>query len=658
MSSNLSAPFSPLTQLNEAILDCQQTLDNRDSPTAPCQRMGDLLQGLGRFQEAVFWHTAAHESPDYASLYASLGRLCIKQRQWERAIQYYEQAIAINPNMATVCRTLANLYSQQGDQQREVEFRYRALQLRPDWATARNQLKLGNLFMQLNQAKQAIECYQCGLRLDFNQFSIHYNLAVALTSQGQWSDAIAAYQQAIKLNPDHADSYYGLCKVAELENDLRTALTYCQQAVQLSPDSFAARYTLGTLFLKLERWEDAALAYRQGLELRPDFAWSHHNLGYALLKQGNFTEAVEKLSYAALHLPDSAWTHHHLGESFRQQKAWDEAIVAFLKAIQLQADLPGVYYRLGHVIRQRLATDLEAAIAQFQQQLPVEASAEFYAEVAALLQRGNQLDGAYFCYRLALHLRPNRSDWYSEVEQLWSKREQLHRRIDELRQDIQQDPNQSWLYPELGNLLANQGDPEEASLIHRQCSILRGWQRAALREYRFTHDWFTHNIPVWTEHLQRFVDAEVNALEIGSFEGMSTCWLLDYILTHPQARLTCIDLYFQENFDINVAKTGAPEKIIKLAAESHACLASLEPATYDLIYIDGNHLADHAQRDAALSWPLLKPGGLLIFDDYEWSDANYPGQETKVGIDAFIVSVRPQIEILYQGYQLIARKAT
>jgi tetratricopeptide (TPR) repeat protein len=653
-----SALPSPLSQLNDAILACQQVLDSREAPVTVCRRLGDLLQGLGRFQEAVFWHTAAHESPDYATLYASLGRLCIKQRQWDKAIDYYRQAIEIDPNLATVYRTLANLYSRQGDQQQEVEFRYRALQLRPDWATARNQLKLGNLFMQLNRPEQAIECYQRGIQLDSDQFFLHYNLAVALTSQGQWQDSMTAYQQAITLNPDHADSYYGLCKVAEQQNELQIALNYCQQAVQLSPDSFAARYTLGTLFLKLGRWEDAALVYRQGLELNPDFAWSHHNLGYALLKQGNLPEAIDRLSYAATHLTDSPWTYHHLGEALSQQQDWDKAIVAFMQAIRLQADLPGVYYRLGYVVRRRLATDLEATIAYFQQHLPVAAEADFYAEVAGRLQQGNQLDGAYFCYRLALHMQPKRSDWYSEVERLWARREQLHQRISELRQSIQQDPNQSWLYPELGNLLANQGDTEEANQLHRQCSLLRGWQRAALRQYRFSHDWFTHNIPVWTEQLQRFVDTEVNALEIGSFEGMSTCWLLDYILTHPKARLTCIDLYFQANFDINVAKTGAPEKIIKYAAESHTCLASLEPEAYDLIYIDGNHLADHARQDAVLSWPLLKPGGLLIFDDYEWSDANYPGQETKVGIDAFIASVRPQIEILHQDYQLIARKAT
>ena len=644
----------PLIQLNRAIEACATAIQSGQSPTEACRLLGDILQGLGRFQETIFWHTAALASqPNLASIYAGLGRLCLKQRQWQQATVYYEQAVQQDPGFAAAYRSLANLATQRGEKEQSVEYRYQALLLRPDWATPLNQLKLGNLFLDFKRTDRAIECYQRGLQIEPN-FQTYYNLAVALTAEERWAEAKLAYQNALEINPDHADSYYGLCKVAEQQDDLQQALTHCQQTVERSPNSFAACYTLGTLLLKLNRWEDAALAYQQALELNPEFAWSHHNLGYVLLKQGRLQEAGERLQYATQHLSDSPWSYCHLAEVFNQQGQWGQASAAFLQAVQLQADLPGIYYRLGHVLRRYLETGVEAAITEYQDSAT--ASPEFYAQTAQELKQINQLDGAYFCYRMALHLQPNRSDWYTELEQIWAAREQLHTRLAELRAEMAQHPEQSWLYTELGNLLSNQGEAAEARLLHRQGGILRGWQRAAIREYSFAHDWFTHNIPVWTEQLQRFVNLPVNALEIGSFEGMSTCWLLDYILTHPDARLTCIDLYFQESFDVNIAKTGAAEKIIKIAAESHQTLAGLKPLSYDLIYIDGNHLAAHAQQDAVLSWKLLKPGGLMVFDDYQWSDPNYPGQETKIGIDAFIAGVQSELEILYQGYQLIARK--
>jgi tetratricopeptide (TPR) repeat protein len=485
-------------------------------------------------------------------------------------------------------------------------------------------------------------------------------LAVVLTGEARWAEAEAAYRQALELNPDHAESYYGLCKVAELQDDLQAALQYCQQAYKLSPNSFATCYTLGTLLLKLNRWDEATVAYQQGLELNPDFAWSYHNLGYTLLKQGNLEEATVKLRRAAELLPESPWTFYHFADALGQIEAWDESIAALLRAIAIQPDLPGAYYKLGALVRRRMALGLENTVAYYQQSLPPQGkppASEFYQAIAAQLIDVNQIDGAYLFARLALHLQPNQAQLYTQVEQLWAKREQLNQRLTELQQGIAENPESSWLYTELGNLLANQGETEQAIELHRQAAAQRGWQRSISKGYGFTHDWFTHTIPVWTEHLKRFVNAEVNALEIGSFEGMSTCWLLDYILTNPNARITCIDHYFQEVFDTNIVKTGSPEKVIKLTGDSHQLLAALEPETYDLIYIDGNHLAEHARQDAALSWPLLKPGGLLVFDDYEWSDANFPGQETKLGIDMFLHSVQPHVEILYQGYQMIVKKS-
>jgi predicted O-methyltransferase YrrM len=76
------------------------------------------------------------------------------------------------------------------------------------------------------------------------------------------------------------------------------------------------------------------------------------------------------------------------------------------------------------------------------------------------------------------------------------------------------------------------------------------------------------------------------------------------------------------------------------------------------MYVDGCHWADYVRHEATLAWRLLKPGGLMIFDDYQWSDPNYPGQDTQIGIDAFLATVHDQFEVVHQGYQIIIQKLT
>lgn len=55
----------------------------------------------------------------------------------------------------------------------------------------------------------------------------------------------------------------------------------------------------------------------------------------------------------------------------------------------------------------------------------------------------------------------------------------------------------------------------------------------------------------------------------------------------------------------------------------------------DSVYVDGDHAARSALMDGAFSFLLLKVGGLMIFDDYEWTVMPDPLDCPKRGIDAF-----------------------
>jgi len=54
-----------------------------------------------------------------------------------------------------------------------------------------------------------------------------------------------------------------------------------------------------------------------------------------------------------------------------------------------------------------------------------------------------------------------------------------------------------------------------------------------------------------------------------------------------------------------------------------------------LIYIDASHYAPDVLSDAVIAFKLLKPGGMLIFDDYLWSGDENIVYYPKIAIDAF-----------------------
>lgn len=649
------------SHLNDAISACEHALKTGIAFNNACKMLGNVLQGVGRFQDAVVWHTyALEQQPNRAAAFAGLGSLYAKQQQWKQAISAYEQALQLNPNYAEAHRCLAKIHAQLGDRQTEVAYRYQAVRLNPRWATSDNQLLLGNELVEVDRIEEAIECYQRAIQLHPELYEAHYNLGVLFVQQERWQDAQAVFTQALQLYPESAEVYYGLGKAASAQADQAAAIVYYRRATELDPESVSAHYSLGEILLQERHWQEAEQAYRRVVELNEQFPWAHHNLGYALLKQGLHAEAVSTL-YRAIELqPDSPWTYYHLGDALLLRQQWREAAHAFLQAIQLQVDLASVYQKLGYALRKQVQTSVEDPLIDYQQAMPLredDCTPDYYRQLADRLQQQQQFHAATVFYRLALDLQPHDLGLQQQMEKALAGQKHLDQAIANDRQEIQQHPNHTWVYTRLANLLADQGEIEEAISLHRQAGVMKGWQAAAHRHYQFTHDWFTHNISNWLVHLKPFMHyPSVKALEIGSFEGMSACWLLDHVLTHPAATLSCIDLYFQDAFDANVAQTGAAEKITKLGGDSHTILASLSPNTYDLIYIDGCHLADHAEKDALLAWPLLKAGGIMIFDDYEWFDPAYPGQETKVGIEAFLKTVHLQVEVLHKGYQLLIRK--
>ncbi len=181
-----------------------------------------------------------------------------------------------------------------------------------------------------------------------------------------------------------------------------------------------------------------------------------------------------------------------------------------------------------------------------------------------------------------------------------------------------------------------------------------------IKNYKFSQDWFTRAIPLWKEILAPFKGKpNINYLEIGVFEGMSAIWMLENILTAPTAKMTCIDI-FQENlrerFLANLRIAGFYWKVNIIKGRSQVELRRLPLNSFDIIYIDGSHTANDVLADAVLSWELLKPGGIMIFDDYMWEDEQPVELRPHIAIDSFISAFKNDIEILNQDYQLILRR--
>lgn len=157
------------------------------------------------------------------------------------------------------------------------------------------------------------------------------------------------------------------------------------------------------------------------------------------------------------------------------------------------------------------------------------------------------------------------------------------------------------------------------------------------RLYNLTQDWFSNHIPAWESVLTQVKPRRV--LEIGSYEGLSTTYIIERCTAFGPLQIHCIDTWagavdlpsdvmagvearFDENTKLAVDRAAAEVFLQKVKQRSSLALAqhiAAGEAPFDLIYIDGSHTAADVLIDAVLAFQLLRIGGVMIFDDYLWS---------------------------------------
>jgi predicted O-methyltransferase YrrM len=193
--------------------------------------------------------------------------------------------------------------------------------------------------------------------------------------------------------------------------------------------------------------------------------------------------------------------------------------------------------------------------------------------------------------------------------------------------------------------------------------------------YQYTKDWFEWAPAVW-EQLTPLLPERKAFLEIGSFEGRSMVWIAEN-MAGDDASIHCIDTWeggeehseedmaaVEARFDHNrnLVHLNHDVDVHKHKGTSTQHLAHWlvedpkDHPTFDFIYIDGSHQAPDVMTDACMAWPLLKPQGLMVFDDYMWGNPRDALHRPKIAIDAFTNIFGETAEIIHVGYQLVVRK--
>ena len=196
--------------------------------------------------------------------------------------------------------------------------------------------------------------------------------------------------------------------------------------------------------------------------------------------------------------------------------------------------------------------------------------------------------------------------------------------------------------------------------------------------FTFQRSWFDEDVrPDWEKLTDPIRGRKLSILEVGSFEGASTTWILDHLMTHPESRMTAIDTFeggmehldpdqvhkydvslLESRFRSNISKCEHVNKLRVIKAKSDDALLDLrrDGARFDFIYIDASHVAIDVLHDAVVCWRMLDVHGIMVFDDVAWKGYMEDCYNPRIAIKSFVQCTTQEVSAMETEGQMWVTK--
>lgn len=222
-------------------------------------------QGVERdVEQGRAWYGKAAEQGEAEAFY-NLGRVASGQKEFGRALAYYEKAIERKPDLSMAYNNIGYLLNELRHYEKAMPFLRRAIELNPDYAGSYS--NLGISLDNLGKHDEAIEVYREALALNPQAADVRVNLGVTLMHKESFDDAITEFHKAIHLQPNWHQPYTGLGSIYFNRKQYDLAVTAYERLVKNRPDHPWGFKLLAETYAQKGEYEKASEAAAQALEL-------------------------------------------------------------------------------------------------------------------------------------------------------------------------------------------------------------------------------------------------------------------------------------------------------------------------------------------------------------------------------------------------------
>ena len=178
---------------------------------------------------------------DYGDLLTEMG-------EYERALEQFEKALALEPDSAEAHFLLGELAAKQ-QKYTEAEFRFRqAIELDPKYPGAHT--KLARILLRRDTTDAAVTHLLAELDNCAGDAELLSELGELLIEAGQLSQANIAFKRLVSLQPDDSKAQHNLAVSFFMLDKMDEGINHCRKAIKIKPDYSLALYNMALAFLQ------------------------------------------------------------------------------------------------------------------------------------------------------------------------------------------------------------------------------------------------------------------------------------------------------------------------------------------------------------------------------------------------------------------------
>jgi eukaryotic-like serine/threonine-protein kinase len=245
----------------------------------------------------------------------------------KKAIDYFDQAIALDPNYALAYVGLADCYT-----------------ILPEYGASPSKDVLPKARAAVSKA----------LAIDDTLDEAHASLAQILAGEWSWVSAEREFKRAIGLNPNYATAHHWYFVLLRTMGRLDEARIEIKRALELDPLSLIINVGLADTFYVRKEYDQAIRELRRILEIDPNFPIARLFLGYCYRQKGMLEEAIAEFQKARILSGNAPYGLGYLGNAYALagKKASTLEVITNLQELSkhgysVNYDIALIYYGLG-----------------------------------------------------------------------------------------------------------------------------------------------------------------------------------------------------------------------------------------------------------------------------------------------------------------------